>query len=312
MGSMPVRNRLLRWAAVLGTAALVLAFPVPDGLSVQGWRMFAIFAATIVGAIVQPLPGGAVVLLGLSATVFTGVLSLEAALKAYANSIVWLVLAAIFLSRAMVITGLGRRIALTFIRLLGRNSLGLGYAMISTDGLLAAVVPSNGARSGGIIFPIARSLVGTYGSEPGPTAGKLGAFLMVLLYQADVIICAMFLTGQAGNLLITSFAEQVTGQAIGYLDWLVAGIVPGLVSLALVPLLLLWLNPPAIRRTPSAGVFAREELAKMGPMTAAERQAEQARRHQARGFGRVYAKAPLDDESKETVSSITVALSEVF
>ncbi|MGE0439254.1 MAG: DASS family sodium-coupled anion symporter [Gemmatimonadales bacterium] len=268
---MTLRDRLIRWAAVLGTALVILAVPIPDGLTVQGWRMFAIFAATIVGAIAQPLPGGAIVLLGLSATVFTGVLTLDGALKAYANSIVWLVLAAIFLSRAMVITGLGRRIALTFIRLLGKNSLGLGYAMMSTDGLLAAVVPSNGARSGGIIFPIARSLVGAYGSEPGPTAGKLGAFLMVLLYQADVIVCAMFLTGQAGNLLITSFAEQVTGQGIGYLDWLVAGIVPGLVSLAVIPLFLLWLKPPAIRRTPDAADFARAELAKMGPMTAAEK-----------------------------------------
>lgn len=233
--------------------------------------MFAIFAATIVGAIVQPLPGGAVVLLGLTATIFTGVLTLESALAAYANSIVWLVLAAIFMSRAMVITGLGRRIALHFIRLIGKNSTGLAYAMISTDGVLAAVVPSNGARSGGIIFPIARSLVGTYGSEPGPTAGKLGAFLMVLLYQADVIICAMFLTGQAGNLLITAFAEQVTGRGIGYLEWFVAGIVPGLVSLMVIPLLLLKLNPPEVRRTPTAAEFAREELARMGPMSAHEK-----------------------------------------
>ena len=268
---MSTRDRLLRWTAVLGTAALILAVPVPVGLTVQGWRMFAIFAATIVGAIVQPLPGGAVVLLGLSATVFTGVLSLDSALKAFANSIVWLVLAAVFLSRAMVLTGLGRRIALHFIRLIGKNSTGLAYAMISTDGLLAAVVPSNGARSGGIIFPIARSLAGTYGSEPGATAGRLGAFLTVLVYQADVIICAMFLTGQAGNLLLTAFAQQVTGRGIGYLEWLAAGIVPGLVSLAVVPLLLLKLNPPDVRRTPTAAAFAREALQQMGPMSLKEK-----------------------------------------
>lgn len=265
------RDRLLRWLAVLGTAAVVLAFPVPEGIEPKGWRMFAIFAATIVGVIVQPLPGGAVVLLGLCSTIFAGVLSLGDALKAYANSIVWLVLAAIFLSRALVITGLGRRIALQFIRLLGKRSIGLGYAMIGTDGVLATVVPSNGARSGGIIFPIARSLVGTYDSEPGPTAGRLGAFIMALLYQADVVICAMFLTGQAGNLLITAFAEQVTGKGIGYLEWMLAGIVPGLVSLALVPLLMLRINPPEVRHTPTAPDFARSELEKMGPVSTNEK-----------------------------------------
>jgi len=264
------RDRLLRWLAVLGTAAVILAFPVPDGIEPEGWRMFAIFAATIVGVIVQPLPGGAVVLLGLCSTIFTGVLSLGDALAAYANSIVWLVLAAIFLSRALVITGLGRRIALHFIRLIGKRSIGLGYAMIGTDGVLATVVPSNGARSGGIIFPIARSLVGAYDSEPGPTAGRLGAFIMALLYQTDVVICAMFLTGQAGNLLITAFAEEVTGARIGYLEWMLAGIVPGLVSLALVPFLMMRLNPPEVRHTPAAPEFARGELEKMGPVSTHE------------------------------------------
>jgi len=265
------RDRLLRWLAVLGTAAVILVIPVPEGIEPKGWRMFAIFAATIVGVIVQPLPGGAVVLLGLCSTIFTGVLSLGDALKAYANSIVWLVLAAIFLSRALVITGLGRRIALHFIRLIGKRSIGLGYAMMATDGVLATVVPSNGARSGGIIFPIARSLVGTYDSEPGPTAGRLGAFIMALLYQADVVICAMFLTGQAGNLLITAFAEQVTGQGIGYLEWMLAGIVPGLVSLALVPILMLKINPPEVLHTPTAPEFARSELKKMGPVSTNEK-----------------------------------------
>lgn len=265
------RDRTIRWLAVLGAAALVLAFPVPEGLTIEGWRLFAIFAAVIVGVVVQPLPGGAVVLLGLCATVFAGVLPLDAALDAYSNSIVWLVLAALLLSRAMVRTGLGRRIALQFIRVVGRNSSGLGYALIGTDTLLAGVVPSNGARSAGIIFPIAMSLARAYDSEPGPTARRLGAFLTVLLYQADVVICAMFLTGQAGNLLVSAFAEQVTGQPIGYLEWMGAAIVPGLVSLALVPLLLLRLNPPEVRRTPSAAESARGELDRMGPMSGAEK-----------------------------------------
>lgn len=261
------RGLALRWAAVLGSAALVLVLPVPEGISVQGWRMLAIFAATIVGAIAQPLPGGAMVLLGLCTTVFAGVLQLEDALNAYANSIVWLVLAAIFMSRAMVETGLGRRLALLFIRAIGRRSLGLGYAMIGTDLVLGSVVPSNGARSGGIIFPIASSLARAYESAPGPTAGRLGAFLMVLLYQADVIICAMFLTGQASNLLMAEFAKQITGAQIGYLQWIVAGSVPGIVSLIVVPLLLYRVFPPEVRETPAATAYARDELTKMGPMT---------------------------------------------
>jgi DASS family divalent anion:Na+ symporter len=42
------------------------------------------------------------------------------------------------------------------------------------------------------------------------------------------------------------------------------------VSLAVIPFLLLWLNPPEIRRTPAAATLAREELARLGPMSRAE------------------------------------------
>ena len=183
----------------------------PSGITPQAWRLLAIFLATITGSIVRPIPGGAIVLMGVAAVAVTGALPTREALGGYADPIVWLVLAAFFISRAMIKTGLGRRIALIFIRAIGHHSLGLGYALISTDFLLASMIPSNAARSGGVMFPIARSLAQTFQSRPGETARKLGAFLMVLCYQCDVIICATFLTGQAGNILIAKFAQHTAG-----------------------------------------------------------------------------------------------------
>ena len=102
----------------------------------------------------------------------------------------WLVLCAFFLSRGVLKTGLGRRIAFLFIRALGRSSLGLAYALVSTDTLLAAFLPSNSARAGGVVFPVARSLAEAYDSQPGPTARRLGAYLLFTIYQCDVVACA--------------------------------------------------------------------------------------------------------------------------
>jgi DASS family divalent anion:Na+ symporter len=93
----------------------------------------------------------------------------------------------------------GERIAYHFIRAIGQRSIGLVYALVGTDTLLATIIPSNSARAGGVIFPIARSLAQAYDSHPGPTARRLGAYLMVAVYHCDVIACAMFLTGQASN-----------------------------------------------------------------------------------------------------------------
>jgi DASS family divalent anion:Na+ symporter len=264
--SPPLRGKLIRWGIVLFIGLAISLTPVPNGITVQSWRLLAIFAATIVGSILRPVPGGAMVLIGISTVAISGALPIREALGGYADPIVWLVLAAFFISRAMIKTGLGRRIAYHFIGAIGHHSLGLGYALISTDFLLASIIPSTGARSGGVVFPIAKSLSEAYESRPGPTAGRLGAFLMVLLYQCDVIICATFLTGQASNVLIAKFAQQVTGIELTYTSWLLGAIVPGLVSLAVVPQLLYRVFPPEIKRTPRAAELARNELRRMGTM----------------------------------------------
>jgi len=211
------------------------------------------------------------VLIGIAALALTGTLPTEEALAGYADPIVWLVLAAFFMSRGMIKTGLGRRIAFVFIRAIGRHSLGLGYALVSTDMLLAMFIPSNGARAGGIIFPVAKSLAEAYDSRPGETANRLGAFLMTLIYQCDVIVCAMFLTGQASNVLISKFAQQVTGIELTYARWALAGLVPGLISLAVVPLVLYRVFPPEIKHTPDAAQFAADELKRMGQTSSGEK-----------------------------------------
>jgi DASS family divalent anion:Na+ symporter len=265
------KKTLVRWVIVIVVGLAVALMPVPTGITPQSWRLLAIFVATITGSILRPVPGGAMVLLGVSALAISGAMPVDRALAGYADPIVWLVLSAFFISRAMIKTGFGRRIALIFIRAIGHHSLGLAYALISTDMLLATIIPSVGARAGGIIFPIAKSLSEAYESRPGPTARRLGAFLMTLLYQTGVIICAMFLTGQASNVLIAKFAQQTTGIELSYGRWALAAIVPGLISLAVVPQLLYRIFPPEIKHTPAAAEFARAELQRMGRMNRAEK-----------------------------------------
>lgn len=265
------RSRLIRWGIVLLVAVGILLIPVPSGITPQSWRLLAIFAATITGSIVRPIPGAAMVLLGVTALPIFRVMAINEALTGYADKFVWLVLAAFFISRGMIKTGLGRRIAFIFIKAIGKHSLGLAYALGSTEALLATVIPSTGARSGGIIFPIAKSLAEAYESRPGPTARRLGGFLMSSVYQCNVIVCAMFLTGQASNPIIARFAKEVTGIDLTYARWAIGAIVPGVLSLLLVPWVLYRVFPPEVKHTPAATEFASTELKAMGPMKWSER-----------------------------------------
>jgi DASS family divalent anion:Na+ symporter len=267
-----MKTALFKWLAVIGCGVGISLIPAPDGVARESWVLLAVFIATIVGSVAQPLTGSAMVLLGVVATVLFGALKPADALKGYSDPVVWLVLAAFFLSCAMIKTGLGRRIALHFVRRLGGTTLGLGYALVSTDFVLAAMIPSNGARNGGIILPIAESVSDSYGSRVADgTESKLGTFLINLLYQCDVIICATFLTGQASNLIIAKLARDNFGVDLSYSVWFYSAIAPCLISLAVVPYVIYTLFPPEIKRTPEAEAFARAEIKKLGPMTHAEK-----------------------------------------
>ena len=267
-----MNKQLGRWLITIGIGMLIAFLPRPEGVTREAWTLLAIFVATIVGSIVQPMPGSAMVLLGVIATALFGSLTIEKALSGYADKYVWLVLAAFFISRAMIKTGLGHRIALLFVRMIGRRSLGLGYSLVFTDFILASFVPSTGARSGGIILPIARSVCETYDSHPDDgTEGKLGTFLMTLLYQCEVILCATFLTGQASNLIIRNFAMSQANIDLNYSVWFVSAIVPAIVSLIVIPLFIYRFFPPEVKETPGAVEFARKELLVMGPLKRAEK-----------------------------------------
>ena len=263
-------STLNRWIVVVASALLVLLLPVPSGVSAESWRLLAIFTATIVGSIVRPVPAGGVVFLGVSTIALTNTLPIAKALSGYSDPIVWLVLCAFFLSRGVLKTGLGRRIAFLFIRALGKSSLGLAYALVSTDTLLAAFLPSNSARAGGVVFPVARSLAEAYDSQPGPTARRLGAYLLFTTYQCDVIACATFLTGQVSNVLVAKFAKTSAAVDLTYSKWLIGASVPALISFAFIPWLLFKIYPPEITKTHDASRLATEELARIGPMRRGE------------------------------------------
>jgi DASS family divalent anion:Na+ symporter len=245
--------------------------PAPAGVTAQAWLLFSIFAATIVGLILRPLPMGAMVLLGMTATTVSGAVPLRTALSGFANPTVWLIAIAFLFARAFQVTGLGKRIAFLSIRTVGRRTLGLAYSIVLADLCIAPATPSNTARAGGILYPIVRSLSSSLGSEPGPTARRIGAYLIKTEYHCDLVTAAMFMTAMAANPLAAELALESTGVQISWGMWALAGLVPGLLSLALIPLVLYKLYPPEITHTPEAPALANRELDKLGRISRNEK-----------------------------------------
>ncbi len=256
----------------IGTLAVIWFTPVPAGLKLQAWHLFAIFLATVVGFILSPVPNGVVTLSALVFAVFTNTLKLKEALTAFSSSTVWLVVAAFIFAIGLQKTGLGRRIAFLFTRAFGGSTLTLAYSMAATNLVLGPAIPSSSARAGGVLFPIVMSICETFDSYPGPSAKRLGSFLISSVFHVDIVVCAMFLTSMAANPLSAELAKQVLGITISWGTWAVAAIVPGVIGLVATPYIFYKvLCPPELKKTPEAKKMAADELIKMGPMNRKEK-----------------------------------------
>ncbi len=255
--------RRLAAVAAIGFAVYWLA-PRPEAVADEGWRLLAVFAAAIAGLVLRPLSGGAVPFLAILAAVWCGSLTVEQALAGFAVPAVWLVVGALLIAHVLIETALARRVALFFVRSLGGNPTGVACALILSDLTLATMIPSNTSRSAGVVMPVARSVSELLGSRPGRTAGRLGTFLLVAVYQGDIVAGAMFLTGQAGNFIAVELAQSLAGYEMNWASWALAGIVPGIVSVAGLVWIVSKALPPEVRQTQQAKEFAGEELRGLG------------------------------------------------
>ena len=255
-----------------GVGAAVWLLPAPVGVTLQAWRLLAIFLATIVGIITKPMPLGAVAMLGLGASMLTGTLTFPVAFAAFASEIPWLIAIAFWLSGGFIKSGLGSRIAYGIVSLFGSTTLGLTYSLVAAEALLAPAIPSVAARAGGIFFPLAKALCLACGSDPkNGTEAKMGAYVMKTLFQTSCVSSAMFITAMAANPLAVNLAADALGVTISWGTWALAGLVPGLVCLVSVPAILYVLYPPQVKDTPDAPAKARAELAKLGPLSTDEK-----------------------------------------
>ena len=281
----------LNWKAVAPfviTLSLAL-LPAPNGLAVHAWYYLAIFVGVIVGIVLEPLPGGAIGLIGVTVvSIFAPFVlfnpaemakpgfnaassAVNWALSGFSNSTVWLIFAAFMFSLGYAKTGLGTRIALHLVRRMGRRTLMLGYAVMLADAVLGPFTPSATARSGGIIYPVLNNLPVLYGSKPNePSARRIGSYIMWVAIASTCVTSSLFLTALAPNLLALEIVKSTVHIQLSWLQWLYAAAPMGILLLLAVPLLGYWLYRPEVTKGDEIPDWAAAQLLKMGPLSRSE------------------------------------------
>lgn len=264
------KDKLLKTGLIFAIGAGIMLCPVPNGLTPEAWKMFAIFFATILGLILKPFSEPVIMLTAITASsLLLG--NLKGILRGgYADSTPWLVFAAFSLSTAFTRTNLGRRLAYLIMYKIGHSTLGIGYVAAFIELILAPATPANTARAGGIVFPILNSVAQTLGSEPGPTARKSGAYFMVALWNLTKTSSYMFMTAMGGNIIAVAVCKSVLGLDVDWTNWAIAASVPGLLMLLGIPLAIYIIYPPELKKIDGKSI-AVAGLKDLGPMSLKEK-----------------------------------------
>ena len=88
--------------------------PVPAGLTLPAWHLFAVFIGAIASVLVGAFPLLTSTMLAVAAVVLTGTLSPAQAFAGFANASVLLVVIAFLVAQAIVKSGLGRASAFSW------------------------------------------------------------------------------------------------------------------------------------------------------------------------------------------------------
>jgi L-tartrate/succinate antiporter len=278
-----------KYFAPIVVAIVIALIPAPAGLPQHAWYYFALFAGVIVGLMLEPLPGGAIGLIGVTLVTILArwvlygpaelakagfdptTAALAWALSGFSNATVWLIFGAFIFGLGYEKTGLGRRIALALVKRMGRKTLTLGYAVAVADTIMAPFTPSNTARSGGIIYPIIKNLPLLYDSKPNdPSMRRIGSYIMWVAIATTCVTSTLFLTGLAPNLLAKELIKKTANIELEWGSWFIAAAPAGILLLVLVPLLAYWLYPPEIKQGAEVTEWAAKELDKLGGFTSHE------------------------------------------
>lgn len=267
--------------ALLAMAAVYL-LPTPADLPTEGHRLIGILVFAVIVWMTEGVsyPVSAFVIvtfmsfaLGLApnpakpGAIIGTANALKMALSGFSSSAWALVAGAMFLSAAMMITGLDKRIALVVMSHIGVKSNRLIIGVIFVGFLLSFFVPSTTARVSCMV-PIVIGIIRAFGLKMGST---FAGVLMMAVAQADSLWNIGIKTAAAQNMVAIGFIQQVLGEDISWLDWFIAAAPYAAIMSVILYFLLLYLMPPEIKEMPGGKEALDKMLQEMGPISVPEK-----------------------------------------
>lgn len=257
------KSILVASAAFVG----ILLMGRPEGLSVEGHRALAIFALTAILWVTEGLPLPVTSLLACVMFSLLNVVPTKDAFLGFGNSTMFFLIGALLLGVAIVKANLHKRIALLILTRLGKTPqmMVMGTLLMAVG--LAMMMPEHAV--GAMLFPVILAIISV--AVPDPKRSNFAkVLLMALAYGASVGSIGSLLGGGRNPLAIGLY-QEITGETVTFLGWMVAAF-PVVLAMTLSALMVLkWMFPLEELDLDPVERHMRLEVKKLGRLRALDK-----------------------------------------
>ncbi len=208
---------------------IVWNLPTPNGLSIEGHKLISllasliiIFAKEIVALPITMASAGAMIIL-------LRIGELDQVWSSYANSVVIFVIACLMLANIADHVGLTDRIGKFLLSKFGSNLLKFSFFSCLIFGISSAFLHDVSSITLGLITLI--PLMRAADIKPGSETGK---FLVISLAFSCSAGGMGALTGGGRNVISVKFLEELTGETISFLQWMIHALPPAILLIPII------------------------------------------------------------------------------
>jgi len=255
-------------------AAILLLSPVPEDLSVAGWRTLAVAALMAVWWATEALPVAATALLPIVLMPLLGVAAVDQVAAPYANPVIFLFLGGFLLALAIERWSLHRRMALIVLLRAGARPGALIAGFMGTTAFLSMWISNSASTM--LMLPIAVSVLGKLApqqdGEDTRVTQSLGACLLLAVAYSASLGGLGTLIGTPPNALLAGYMAAHHQIEIGFARWMLLALPIVLLMLPIVWFLLTRIVFPLRQSGDSLDLkVLQDELESLGPMTVPEK-----------------------------------------
>lgn len=245
--------------SMLSILVFALFLWVTEAVGFSESSIYVIAAMSVVLAI-TPDPAGAGKLIGLKQ-------GMTMAMSGLSSDAWIMVLAAFFIAAAVNITGLGERIGLTVLNLIGSGAKQIIISVLVMSYLMMFIIPSPTGIAA-LILVVLLDLMDTCKID---RRSNLAKGMMLAMAYGTATGSIGLLTSNAPAIQTANFITEATKHEISWLQWFIYGEPFGIILALVLCILILLLFPPEKGSEAARRHLVKEKLAALGPLNSEEK-----------------------------------------